>query len=138
MSPVHRTLTLLALLLLAACSGSGRDLPEPEEFTAGTCRDAAPAVIALDEQVRRAVESDADTADVRAILEAEQSRLIELLDETGSTADGPDVADELEEIVTRVGFARASINIDAIGEEEVRDVTTAVDDLVAVCVPSNG
>lgn len=138
MSPVHRTLPLLALLLLAACSGNDRDLPEPDEFMAGTCRDSAPSVIALDEQVRRAVEGDADTTEVRAILEAEQSRLIELLDEPGPTGDGPDVADELAEVVTRVGFARAAINIDAIDEAEVRDVTAAVDDLIAVCVPSTG
>jgi hypothetical protein len=131
----RRSALLLTLLLASGCSGDARDLPDPEEFAAGTCRDAAPAVIALDEQVRRAADEGADIAQVRAALESEQQRLLTVLDDAGDTGA---VAGELQEVVTRVGFARAAVNIDSFGDAEVRDVTAAVDGFVAACVPSSG
>lgn len=134
MSIVHRAAVLVAVLVTSACSGEGRDLPDPEEFAAGTCREAAPAVIALDEQVRRAVDEDVDVAEVRAALESEQQRLIALL---GEGAEADEVTDELQDVVTRVGFARAAVNADAIGEAEVDDVTAAVDAFVAACMPAS-
>lgn len=131
MSAARIAAPLLALVL-CSCSGDGRDLPEADEFAAGTCRTAAPAVLAIDEQVALAVEEDVDTRAVVDALRTEQGRLQELL------ADGDDVAEELQEVVTSVGFARAAVATDAIGDSEVRDVERAVDDLVAACTTPEG
>ena len=122
---------LLLLSLLASCTGSGRALPDVDEFTSGTCRDAAPAVLALDEQVRRAAEPDADEAAARTSLREEQDRLRALDGGAG------DVADALQEVVTRVGFARAALDVDALGTQDVTDVSAAVDRFTAVCVPAD-
>jgi hypothetical protein len=124
-----RLLPLALLLLAIGCSGDGRDLPDADEFAAGPCRDAAPAVLAVDEQVRLAVEEDADRMAVRQALQAEQTRLQEVL------GGGGDAPAELQEVVTRVGFARVALDANAMDPAVVTDVTSAVDRLVAVCVP---
>ena len=122
---------LLLPLLLVACSGPGRGLPDAETFAAGTCRDAAPAVLALDEQVSQLEQQDVDTAAVRVALQEEQARLRALL---SADSDG-EVAVALQDVVTRVGFARAALDADALETQEITDVTRAVDRFVAECVP---
>ncbi|MDK3257755.1 hypothetical protein [Blastococcus capsensis] len=129
---IPRRMLVLPFVMLAVvgCSG-GRDLPDADEFAAGPCRDAAPAVLALDEQVRLALEEDADLAAVRESLRDEQATLQEVL----GGADGrADVAPELEEVVTRVGFARVALDTGTLDGAVASDVTSAVDRLVAVCV----
>lgn len=128
----RRCLLPLALLFLAVgCSGDGRDLPDADEFAAGPCRDAAPAVLAVDEQMRLAVEEDADRAAVRQALQSEQARLQDVLGDAG------DVPVELQDVVTRVGFARVALDANALDGAVVTDVTSAVDRLVMVCVPGD-
>lgn len=122
---------LLLSLMLVACSGSGRDLPDVDEFSAGTCREAAPAVLALDEQMRLLGEEDVDIAAGRDALLEQQARLLTLL---GADADG-EIAVALQDVVTRAGFLRAALDADALEAQEVTDVTRAIDRFVAECVP---
>lgn len=126
--PLH---PLLVPLLLVACSGSGRELPDADDFAVGTCRDAAPAVLALDEQVRQLEDEDLDIAAARDALREKQGRLRTLVDANGND----EVAVALQDVVTRVGFARAALDTDALETQEVTDVTQAVDRFVAECVP---
>ena len=122
---------LLLSLLLVACSGSGRGLPDADEFAAGTCRDAAPAVLALDEQVRQLQQEDVDIPAARKALREQQGRLRALL---GADPES-NVTVALQDVVTRVGFVRAALDADALQAQEVDDVTRAVDRFVAACVP---
>lgn len=75
---------------------------------------------------------DTDTQAIVTTLRTEQDRLRELVPDAG------DVSDELQEVVTRTGFARTALATDSIGEGEIADVTTAVDAFVGACVPSSG
>lgn len=130
MSPAPLLFLLLPLLLVACTgAGSGRGLPDAGDFAVGTCRDAAPAVLALDEQVRRAGEGEVDRAAARESLRENQGRLQALLGGDG------EVGVALQDVVTRVGFARAGLDADALDAQEVADVTQAVDRFVAACVP---
>ncbi|MDP9436022.1 MAG: hypothetical protein M3P93_12850 [Actinomycetota bacterium] len=128
--PAGRPTLVLLVLLLAACTGSGSARPDVEDFASGTCRDAAPAVLALEERVRRATERDADESAVRESLREQQARLRAL------RGGGGEAASALEDVVARVGFARVALDVDALDREEVTDVTAAVDRFVAVCVPA--
>ncbi len=135
MKRVGQVLAVLALIVTTACSDTGRDLPDPQDFRAGTCREAAQAVVSLDETARLAVQEDADAEEVRAALRSRQEMLQELLGDA-EAADG--VADELDEVVARAGFARAAFDTGSISEAVVQDVHESVDAFVAACVPGSG
>lgn len=121
---------LAAVLLTSACGAQTRDLPDEEAFVQGPCRTAAPSVLALDEQARSATDGDVDTRQLLTALQADQERLGALVEEADA------IAQELTEVVTRVGFLRAALATDSLEQAEVDDVTAAVDGLVAVCVPA--
>ncbi len=126
----RRGAALLALALLSGgCSGEGRDLPDADEFATGTCRQAAPAVLAIDEQINHALDDDADRGAVLARLETQQKRLQALRSKAGA------VSGQLQEVITRVGFARAALATDSIGKPHVESVTAAIDDFVDACTP---
>lgn len=120
---------LLLVLVISSCTGSGRSLPDSDEFAAGTCRDAAPALLAIDEQVRAAAGPDVDELAARASLREQQSRLQALSGGAG------DLAVALDDVIARVGFARVALDVAALDAEDVADVTAAVDRVVAICVP---
>lgn len=126
----RRVLSLALLVLAVGCSGDGRSLPDADQFAAGPCREAAPAVLAADEQVRQALEAEAaDRAEIRQALQQEQARLQDVLRDAGAGSA------ELQDVVTRIGFARVALDTDAMDPAAVSDVTDAVDRLVTVCVP---
>ena len=68
---------LCVLVLTAACSGSsGQRAPAPEAFADGTCRAAAPSVLALGQAADRLPEDDTVVAaDLKAVLRTAQTDL---------------------------------------------------------------
>ena len=126
------TCVLMALLLVACTGSDSRDLPEAEEFAAGACREAAPAVLALDRHARAILEDGADAADLRRALREQQDRLRPL-------SEGEDqVSTALQDLVGSVGFLRVAVDTDALDASEVSEVNDAVDRVIAVCVPAAG
>ena len=122
---------LLALpLLLAACSGSseGPELPAESAFAEGTCRQAAPDVIAVGRALPRLGEGGAVDKAVKDDLRESQDRLFAL-----SEGAEPQYAPALSALVERIGGVR--IRADGNTYEPVlgEGLQKAYDEVVEVC-----
>jgi hypothetical protein len=94
---------LCVLVLTAACSGSsGSPAPAPEAFAEGTCRAAAPSVLALGQAADRLPEDDSVVAaDVKAVLRTAQTDLDSI-----AVAAEPVYKARLEALVQSTGAVR--------------------------------
>ncbi len=99
---------VLALVALTGCSGSSGGqaratvpLPAPEAFTDGTCRVAAPDIVAIGEQVDRLGDGPKVDTAVKVALREAQVRLAEL-----ATAAEPAYKPALDALVVTVGGVR--------------------------------
>ena len=122
---------LLALpLLLGACS-SGPDLPAEGDFAEGTCRSAAPDVVAVGRALPELGDGPEVDRDVRSSLQDAQGRLKALAE-----AAEPTVKPGLDRLVVAVGLVRIRADGNtydpALGEE----LQKAYDEVVRSCTGS--
>ena len=124
------SIALCALLLVTACSGSDdagdrADAPPESAFTEGTCRAAAPHVLALGAAGERLGDDTTVPADVKAQLREAQSALSEL-----AVAAEPAYKPALDALVASTGAVRirADGNTYAkeLGERMMKDYDAAV------------
>lgn len=124
---------LLAVLLLAACSGSdqsptGPQLPQESAFAAGTCRAAAPDVLAVGRELPGLGSDKTVPREAKDALREAQARLGALAE-----AAEPTVKPSLDDLVVSIGLLR----IRADGNEYAPSLGDAVQDaytsVVKVC-----
>lgn len=118
-------LALLAgALLLAGCSNA----PEPDDFAAGICREAAPDVLELTDLVSDLGEDPEVASETKTALREAQTRLLE----TVGTASGPERAD-LDGFVQAVGLLRLRADGNTYESVLGDDVKAASDRVVERC-----
>jgi ferredoxin len=126
---VRRALpVLLALpLLLGACS-SGPDLPEESSFAEGTCRTAAPDVIAVGKALPELGDGPSVDGDVRGSLQDAQDRLAALA-ETAEPAYKP----ALDRLVVSIGLVRIRADGNTYQAKIGDGLETSYDEAVEAC-----
>ena len=141
----HAPLLLLALLPLAACSDGGssaapsaapsRSAPPETAFADGTCRLAAPDVLAVARDADRLGDGPTVEAEVTEALREEQDRLFALAE----TADAA-VRPALDRLVVAIGLVRVRADGNTYEPSLGADLVTAYDAVVRTCTapPSAG
>ncbi len=122
---------LLALpLLLGACS-SGPDLPKESAFAQGTCRTAAPDVIAVGAALPELGDGPKVDADLRSSLQEAQDRLSALAE----TAE-PTYKPALDALVLSIGLVRIRADGNTYEPALGKDLQASYDKLVKICTGS--
>lgn len=132
--PPRRTTTaagaLAVLLLTAACTDDG---PAVEDFSAGACRDAAPAVLELRELTADLGDDPRIPDEDKDALRAAQGRLVE----TAQRATG-EGGEQLQALVESVGLLRIRADGNTYEPFLADDVRAAYDQVVAACTQPAG
>lgn len=121
----------LGLIALTACS-SGPDVPKQPAATAfieGTCRTAAPDVLQIGRDARRLGKGPDLAAGTESSLAKAQASL-----DAVTTAAEPSYQPSLRKLVTAVGLVRFRARVGSYTPSLGRDVTSAYDAVLAVCV----
>jgi hypothetical protein len=129
---VKRTCLAIALLALpTACSSgsSGPKAPAASAFAEGTCRTAAPDVLTIGKQAGK-LGKDAPASALDPMTAAQDR-----LDTIASGAE-PTYQPALRKLVTAVGLVRLRAHTGSYVPSLGKDVLTAYDDVLAVCVPA--
>lgn len=92
-------------MLLAACTSGAPDEPPVSSFTAGTCRQAAPALISIDRLVHQVRDEHKKAKAIETGMTAAQRQLRALRPGADATADR-----SIEQLVTDVGLLRISLD----------------------------
>ena len=115
---------LAGALLLAGCSSA----PEPADFAAGICREAAPDVLELTDLVSDLGEGPEVASEAKTALREAQTRLLK----TVGIFSGPERAD-LDGFVQAVGLLRLRADGNTYKSVLGEDVHAASDEVVARC-----
>lgn len=102
--------------------------PETVDFAAGTCRQAAPAVLGIGRLLGEVRTRARSAREVNAELTMQQSRLRKLLPAADSRARAP-----LQDLVTAVGFFRIGVDSNTLQSSQVQAATDAQQALVRAC-----
>ena len=123
-------LALSALALATACSSgsSGPKQPAASAFADGTCRTAAPDVLTIGRQARK-LGKDAPASALGPMTTA-QDRL-----DTITSGAEPTYEPALRKLVTSVGLVRLRAHTGSYEPSLGKDVLSAYDGVLAVCVP---
>lgn len=134
---------LLALVLLAGCTSSGGDdepaavpLPAESSFAEGTCRQAAPDVLAVGGALPRLGDGGDVEQDVKDELREAQDRIFALAE----TAE-PVYKPALDELVLALGIVRVRADGNTYETSQGELLKDAYEDVVEVCTgpaPSAG
>lgn len=128
---MKRTLVAAATLTLAtACSGSsaGPTQPAVSSFADGTCRTAAPDVLAIGAQVRKLGTGKTPPAAPLDAMTSAQNRLDAI-----ATGAEPAYQPALRRLVTAVGLLRLRAHTGSYEPSLGQGVVSAYDDVVKVC-----
>ena len=122
------SIALCALLLVPACSGSGSDAPDApavSAFAEGTCRTAAPHVLALGAAGERLGDESTVPADVKTQLREAQSALAEL-----AVAAEPAYKPSFDALIASTGAVRIRADGNSydkeLGERMMKDYEATV------------
>ena len=118
----------LLVVVLAGCTSSGPDVPDEEDFAAGTCRTAAPDVRAVGEAIPRLGDGGKVDADVKDDLREAQDRLAAL-----SEGAEPDVAPSLQGLVEAIGLVRIRADGNTYEAAQGEALTRAYEDVLGAC-----
>ncbi len=122
---VRRTACAVALVAaLSGCSSEGLDV---DGFSAGACTDMAPTLQEVDEALREVGDEDIEPRAAADRFRAAQEVLKPVLDSDA------DVAEQVRELVTRLGFFRLSVDSNSYEAKQDDDVRTALDSLAEAC-----
>ena len=122
-------LTAAPLLLLTGCTSSDEpDLPPESAFAEGTCRQAAPDVLAVGRALPRLGDGGAVDAAVKKDLRESQDRLFAL-----SEGAEPEYATALSGLVERIGGVRIRADGNSYEPALGEGLQTAYDEVVDVC-----
>lgn len=124
-SPARRAAGAAALLLaLAGCSSDALDV---DGFAAGACTDIAPTLQEVDEALRQVGDEDIEPRAAADRFRDAQEALKPVVE------SGDDVAEPVQELVTRLGFFRIAVDSNNYSGAQDEDVRTALDDLAETC-----
>ena len=128
---------LCALLLLPACSGSGSGSDAPKAppasaFAEGTCRDAAPYVLALGAAAQRLGDGPSVPADVKTQLRDAQTALSEL-----AVAAEPTYKSTFDALVTSTGAVRIRADGNTYDKALGERMRADYDAVVEVCTDTD-
>jgi hypothetical protein len=141
MSRILRGATLAAIAIACAACGGSADgerapdggaaaapalRPEPDRFRTGTCRDAAPAILAIGAVAARLADEQAVSQAEEKMLTAHQATLRKL-------KPSADLRKPTQDVVTAIGFIRIRLNGNTYEAELVNELATAQQRLVAAC-----
>ena len=120
-------------LLLAGCTSSPDSPPEPElpaeaDFAAGTCREAAPDLLALGRALPRLGEDSSVPAEQQQVLADVQDRLSSFAE-----LSDPTLAELLPTLVERIGGVRIRAVGNTYEQGLGEDLQAAYDDVLAAC-----
>jgi hypothetical protein len=126
-------LTVAAATLAAACSGPAKPQfirPNPDQFRTGTCRDAAPAVLAVGDVGARlagvTAVSDADNK----VLTSQQKTLMGL-------RTSAELSRSVHDVVVAIGYVRLRVDSHTYDDPGLMAaVVTAQQKVVQACVDS--
>lgn len=127
--PLTRSLrrTAGAALLLAALTGCSSDALDVEGFTAGACTDIAPTLEEVDEALREVGDEDIEPRAAAERFRAAQDALKPVVE------SGDALAEDVQALVTRLGFFRIAVDSNNYDGDQDADVRTALDDLADTC-----
>jgi hypothetical protein len=134
--PVRRWVALSgAAAMLAGCTTHRDTSPRVADFSAGVCRQAAPAVLDIGRLVQQVAQSRQKPGKAAPALTTDQGMLRKL-----PAAAEPAVRARLDGLVTAVGFLRINLDSNAYQRNQLTDVRDAQQSLVHVCTtaPSPG
>ncbi|MFL6238710.1 MAG: hypothetical protein ACJ735_04345 [Actinomycetes bacterium] len=120
-------LALGALVLVAGCGGASK-VPSVSDFSAGSCRVAAPAVLRVGALARAAHSDHAVHGDVQQKLAVAQGELRRLTDKPAGTAD----------LVAAIGFLRLALDTHTYQPRLLSDVMNAQHAVQHACTAKNG
>jgi hypothetical protein len=118
---------LLLALALAGCTSS--DVPDEDDFAAGTCRTAAPDVRAVGEAIPRLGDGGKVDEDVRDELREAQDRLAALAD--GAEAE---LKPDLQGLVEAIGIVRIRADGNTYESAQGEALTRAYERVLDACV----
>lgn len=122
---LRRTAGAVVLLAgLAACSSDGLDV---DGFAAGACSDLAPTLQEVDEVLRQVGDGDLEPRAAADRFRDAQEVLKPVVE------SGDQVAADVQELVTRLGFFRIAVDSNNYDGEQDEDVRTALDGLAETC-----
>jgi len=122
-------LALTVATLVPACGGGGTPQvlrPDVDQFRTGTCREAAPAVLALGDLGVRLRGAAAVPAGDRATLASEQKRLLML-------HTSAELTEPVRALVTAIGFVRIRVDSNTYVPELMSTLVDEQQRLVARC-----
>lgn len=123
--PARRAAGAVALLLaLGGCSSDALDV---EGFSPGACTDMAPTLQEVDEALSQVGDEDIELREAGDRFRDAQDALKPVID------SGDDVAEQVQELVTRLGFFRIAVDSNSYSGAQDEDVRTALDDLAETC-----
>ncbi len=116
------------MLLLAACTPGAPDEPSLGSFTAGTCRQAAPALIRIDRLVHRVRDQHKKPKAIESEMTAAQRQLRAVRPGADATANR-----SITQLVSDVGLLRISLDTNNYSPARLDQVSRSQQATVKYC-----